>query len=162
MNGSYVVRTKTPTRFFAWIGLMLFMTLAGLLAWLHISGGGESVGTMIMEYGACFVLAALCAYAIYRERRPRIVVQGDALVCFPRWKRRQTAFIGEITSRRVTVGTTLPTRDSSGGPGFYGTMCYEITYIAGEKELITIHTRMENANRFDSAVKKVLAGRSDM
>ena len=156
MNGQYTVRTRTPAGTAAWVGLVFFLALTGLFAWLNATGGTESMSPVMLEYGVSLGFALLCLYVIYLERRPRVTVSGDELTCCPRWKRSRTVHISEITSRRSVSVSTPPVRDPSGGPGFYSTSRLEISYFIGEEELIRINSRMENAGRLDSAVEREL------
>lgn len=139
----YTVRRKTAGEAAGWIGLILFLLLAVLLTWLNLlPGPKEAPETLALEYAAALGLAALCAAQILRERRPRVEVRGEELLCFPRGKRKRAARMGDITARR------------SFGRSSRGARYLEIAYYTGDGELIRLDTRMTNADRLDAAVKR--------
>lgn len=167
---TYCVRSKSGLYYLFFVGLFFFIALSVLCVWLAFfdpegaADGGSSVfGWLGIPLSLGFAL--LCAAALYDESRPRVTVEGDALLYYPKWKKVRRYRIGEITGRqtRLVNDDTL----KAIGPmfGLLGSAAvkdmdqtrFEISYLIDGEPAVRIHSGMKNACRLDDAVKAHLA-----
>lgn len=164
--GKYCVRSKSGMYYLLWFGEFMFLALLLGCLWLlffdaETAANGEAWFYQWFGIPISAVAALLCTKGLYDELRPRVVVEGDSLLYYPRWKKPCRYRIGEITGRKTwlinddamrvigplfgTIGA-IATNDMD-------TSRFELTYFIGEEPAIKIHTGMKNARRLDEAVK---------
>lgn len=120
----------------------------------------EEKNFIIFGYAFLFFALALSAFAIYRERRPRIVVKNETLICYPRWKSKTIIQILDITARTTKLKTNNSSFAFGGAVGYavtkgkYGGTLLDITYYIGTRPIINIDTDMKNARKLDSVIMK--------
>ena len=157
----YVVRTRAPGRMFIGIfDMVLFVALSAALIFFNsIVEDKEPAGTIFLWIVLCSVFVLCSAFEVYRTVRPRVKVSGGSLECFPMWKRKRTADISKIDSRKSDWYNALPTLFGALGyaanRGRSTRFCLISYYMNGEL-MITVDSRMKNAQRLDEAVKASL------
>lgn len=181
------VRKKAWTPAVRWACALLCVLIPGAFAWI-LSGGfpGEVLGDngIFLLIAGIFAVSlilpaalAFLAVSFYRERRPRIEVNGSRVTFCPLWRPARTVEWTEITGRTVEGDTAGERLDAAlagallGGASAlamsqrYGEalrspkgMAY--TYYSGNKKLIALSTKteLENLERFDRLVVNLLAG----
>lgn len=151
----YTVRSRTKERGIIWFGLVFFILLAGMIVLLAVTD--DAAGNYLLLLAAAVLFIALCAFRLYLERRPRIVVAGETLVCYPRWHKKIRVQLGEITARRAEP---IPNGALAYGTAGYSAsgnaFCKKITYFRGDLPVITFNSGMENAARLDHTVRERL------
>lgn len=116
--------------------------------------------------------------SFYRERRPRIQVNGAEITFYPLWRTAKKVTLAEITAREVQGDTRGEKIDAALGKALLSPpLAYALdqkytqaqqapqkmryTYYSGRQKLITLSTKrpMENLARFDQMVVDKLAGK---
>lgn len=187
MSFTVHVRKKAWMPAVRWVCALLCVLIPGAFALLFSGIIPEDVlignGIFLLIAGVFSVSLilpaafALLAVSLYRERRPRIEVNGSRVTFCPLWRPARTVEWTEITGRTVEGDTAGERLDAAlagallGGPSAqamsqrYGEalrspkgMAY--TYYSGNKKLITLSTKteLENLERFDRLVVNLLAG----
>ena len=122
------------------------------------------------------IFILLFAFTFYAQRRPRIVVDGQDITFYPKWKPSIRIPLSEITSRKEKPDYYDPKQAAVAGALGGGLLAYAVTkhnastmptpkamiytYYNGSVKLITVSTReMENVERFDQMVVSKLEGK---
>lgn len=156
--------------------------LKGSLLWLAIDSVTNHVTAFVAGiFVVSIVLPAaivipICTY--YRERRPRIWVNGSEVAFYPLWRPAKKVMLWEITKRTVEGDTTSEQIDAAVGTALLNPMVstalqqryaeaqqspkwVRYTYCSGNKKLIAVSTKqnLENLERFDRMVLDQLEGK---
>lgn len=122
------------------------------------------------------IFILLFAFTFYAQRRPRIVVDGQDITFYPKWRSSIRIPLSEITSRKEKSDYYDPKQAAVAGVLGGGLLAYAVTkhnastmptpkamiytYYNGSVKLITVSTReMENVERFDQMVVSKLEGK---
>ena len=122
------------------------------------------------------IFILLFAFTFYAQRRPRIVVDGQDITFYPKWRPSIRIPLSEITSRKEKPDYYDPKQAAAAGALGGGLLAYAVTkhnastmptpkamiytYYNGSVKLITVSTReMENVERFDQMVVSKLEGK---
>lgn len=155
----------------------LLIRASGSLLLLMIDSVENNVPMFVAGlFTVSLVLPAAIVFPIssfYRERRPRIEVNGSDITFYPRWGPSKKVTLWEITARTVKGDTTGEKIDAAVGGALLGpfnpSFSYALdqryeaarqapkalsyTYYSGNKKLIAVSARgMENMERFDNMV----------
>ncbi len=114
---------------------------------------------LLLIFPAVLFLLSICE--IYIGRRPRLYVDGEKLVCYPRWKRKFSCSISDISERSTRLRADYDGLIIGGAAGYAASlgrsgMYYDVTYRMKDGSVIRVETRMINAQILDNAVKGYL------
>ena len=103
----YVVRSASGKRIVGYVcfGLFSLMAVGFTVLVLLKQFAEEGVGFLVFGYG--FLLCALFLnwLLLAFEQRPRVVVKGRRLICYPRWKAKMEIPVEAITARKTSLKT---------------------------------------------------------
>lgn len=175
---SFVVRMKTRKKMVLLRALCVLM-IAVLLWFLNWDLMRETLAEdniYLFFWGMIGVFLLLFAFSFYAQRQPRIEVDGQDIVFYPKWGPSKRVSLLEITSRKEKPDYYDPKQAAVVGALGGGLLAYAVTkrnastmatpkamiytYYSGNTKLITVSTReMENVERFDQMVVSRLEGR---
>lgn len=148
----YVV-SNSEKKNFASIIVTLGSVLLAVFKLIDIYSGGEEEN-LVVEFIFVGVAVLSGLFSIYSIYRPKVVVRGYDLICYPEfgWKRivnkyditRRTEkiiFESVAGKKKKTNNTQIPEKER------------QITYYTGDKKLITLSSKFENINRLDHMIR---------
>lgn len=158
----YCVSEDLKKLVLAWAGVILLLFLFGFPTAMAVITDYEGIRDFLPFCIFAFIGAAALGWLlIYCLMRPRIKVCRNKMICYPRFKKKEVIEISDITQRRTEIFNDKSAVSFAGAAGYGATggksgVLMKITYFVKEREIITIHTGMRNAQKLELSVKKAL------
>lgn len=156
--------TDKPIRIcFGWFSVVFFVAFLALFVFMSFfTEIGALSDRSFTVFGCTFltVIIAISVFNLHRTLHPRLKIRGSKLTYYPRWGRKVTLDISEITKRQTS--SYLKNLYVGGGlagyftPGGRAGVDKEITYFCDGIETVVFHTGMVNAEKLDSMIRKQL------